>query len=454
MNDNEFFVDYKSSIKTILHLTSTDLSHSEEVKYQHAINNLVNGKRPVPNIGHFVWIGDLHDLDVTYINIWKATNRHIQFHLWYHREISLCMQFHHFLRSYVIQNSSDNWEDALIAIQNEAFDFIYPRIDLNHDFNDLVIDFLRMKNLSIFDFGTIPDVYPFSSIGDIIYMSVNELFEGEFLFFKKIYYYEVILRGNLACASDVVRLIALYKHGGIYLDVDTLPFIDHIFSSTNFLIKDMHLQFGEFIDAAKAHAFLDKIASREINGTNYLQSLYKVQNQNIDSIASAIFKDVENVTLADIPPLSTIYCYPDFIALSSLKYLPSVYFSNVICSHPGSRLIRILLRVIKKRYLYLLKRNAVFVCFRTTYDEDYLGRLLPYRYESLIKSSTVTLSLTGPGVIFEVLLGLGYQLFKIDEAHSPDFLARLIQNDSFGIAFFEHTLYTPSGLISTWFNEG
>lgn len=37
------------------------------------------------------------------------------------------------------------------------------------------------------------------------------------------YYQEVLLRGNLAAASDLIRTAALYEYGGTYLDTDLLP---------------------------------------------------------------------------------------------------------------------------------------------------------------------------------------------------------------------------------------
>ncbi|MGM8317419.1 TcdA/TcdB catalytic glycosyltransferase domain-containing protein, partial [Clostridium perfringens] len=51
---------------------------------------------------------------------------------------------------------------------------------------------------------------------------------------KSIYEQELLMRFNLASASDIIRVIVLNKLGGIYLDVDVLPGIKkHIFKDIN-----------------------------------------------------------------------------------------------------------------------------------------------------------------------------------------------------------------------------
>ncbi|WP_446444294.1 TcdA/TcdB catalytic glycosyltransferase domain-containing protein [Serratia marcescens] len=54
---------------------------------------------------------------------------------------------------------------------------------------------------------------------------------------KYYYYYEIILRHNIASASDIVRLLIIYQYGGTYIDVDTLPYIDNIYHKLNKYIR-------------------------------------------------------------------------------------------------------------------------------------------------------------------------------------------------------------------------
>lgn len=42
-------------------------------------------------------------------------------------------------------------------------------------------------------------------------------------FFYDVYYRELTLRANAAAAADILRMLILYKHGGVFIDVDTLP---------------------------------------------------------------------------------------------------------------------------------------------------------------------------------------------------------------------------------------
>ncbi|WP_421535108.1 TcdA/TcdB pore-forming domain-containing protein [Pseudomonas marginalis] len=78
------------------------------------------------------------------------------------------------------------------------------------------------------------------------YQEVSSLFEtfskkepvrGEKL--RAIYNKELNDRGNLAAASDLIRFIALYEHGGVYIDMDLLPTLnwDLIHGSGLFLVK-------------------------------------------------------------------------------------------------------------------------------------------------------------------------------------------------------------------------
>ncbi|MBO2006751.1 hypothetical protein J4732_07605 [Serratia marcescens] len=54
----------------------------------------------------------------------------------------------------------------------------------------------------------------------------------------KYYYYEIILRCNLASASDIIRLLIIYQYGGTYVDVDTLPYTDNIYHGVNKHIEE------------------------------------------------------------------------------------------------------------------------------------------------------------------------------------------------------------------------
>jgi mannosyltransferase OCH1-like enzyme len=50
--------------------------------------------------------------------------------------------------------------------------------------------------------------------------------------FRHYYFREIALRANLAAASDILRLHVIYQFGGVYVDCDTLPSLDHVFAKT------------------------------------------------------------------------------------------------------------------------------------------------------------------------------------------------------------------------------
>ncbi|HEB0143683.1 TPA: glycosyl transferase, partial [Serratia marcescens] len=85
-------------------------------------------------------------------------------------------------------------------------------------FDELVIEFLTKHK--------IPYQRPPKAIEDawfgnrgFIKKSITELFCNDFDDFMRYYHYEIILRHNIASASDIVRLLIIYQYGGTYIDV-------------------------------------------------------------------------------------------------------------------------------------------------------------------------------------------------------------------------------------------
>lgn len=58
-------------------------------------------KSSVPNILHFIWIGDLNEINTHYIDIWKKTNKDKQILFWYDRDSSLCHLLNNAIRDFV-----------------------------------------------------------------------------------------------------------------------------------------------------------------------------------------------------------------------------------------------------------------------------------------------------------------------------------------------------------------
>ncbi len=227
-------------------------------KKSDALQNMALLKTPLPDVLHFVWIGDLRALNREYINLWQSVNNGSRINLWHDEECSFSHCFHKLLAQYAKADAPHNLHQRLIELQNEAFHYIYPRLDKRHSFNALAVQFLRHLNIKAADLQPAPGVL--TGLSDsVMLQSIPALFSGRFAHLKKYYYYEIILRGNFACASDIARLLVLYHYGGIYIDTDTLPAIDVCFPKTKALLKRYGAHNDEYATAAMAEAVVQKI---------------------------------------------------------------------------------------------------------------------------------------------------------------------------------------------------
>lgn len=411
---------------------------------------LADLKIKVPDLLHFVWIGNVDDLCLDYIRIWEMFNQDKKIYLWLDRDSSLCSFLHDNIEIFC---GKDNVE-KILKMRNEAFEYIYNHLKPDINFNDLVIDFLINYGIPF----SVSDFLRSKNILDhfLVEKNILDLFEGKFSYFKKLYYYELILRNNLACASDIIRLIILYKYGGIYIDVDTLPYFDYIFHKTNSYLDKIGLLDNECVNIIKTESFVSKFKKCStytfLNKVKrFIEKMPSTKQEKI-RILEFILYDMNHLCLEDLKPLNTVVAYKDLIILSSLNFIEGVFFNNIICSYPESKLVRIILREIKKRYRYIEKNNAVWkvdLTPRNNHETDN-SYLLYYRSYNSQYYQLVTLSLTGPQLIFNLILSLMYKILKLDKKISPKFLAQFIQNDYFGIGFTQQTLDTFLGIDSKW----
>ncbi|WP_171453967.1 TcdA/TcdB catalytic glycosyltransferase domain-containing protein [Serratia marcescens] len=409
-------------------------------------------KSSVPGILHFIWIGDLNEVNTHYIDIWKKTNKDKQIFFWYDRDASLCHLLNNAIRDFVNAKKTKNKVNAELKIKNHAFNYIYPKIKAGFSFDELVIEFL-IKN-------EIPYQKPPKAIEDswfgnrgFIKKCIAELFCNGFDDFMKYYYYEIILRNNIASASDIARLLIIYLHGGTYIDVDTLPYIDNIYHKLN-----KHIEKEGIVESDSLLLFKTLCLLKKINSEEALPEAVFSCDENELGVDAVEFKkikrlielDLSEFSLDMILPLGETYVHKNLLALGSLRRFKGVYFNNFMSSHKKSKAVRIILRTMKKRYRFLEKNNCIFNCYVDDGSRCYLTRILPWRTELITRDYCVTPVLTGPGLIVEVLLGLAYEVFNIGYLIEPSSIAEYMQNPDFGIALFQHNIDTPDGAYSTW----
>ncbi|HIE4801889.1 TPA: TcdA/TcdB catalytic glycosyltransferase domain-containing protein [Serratia marcescens] len=409
-------------------------------------------KLSVPNILHFVWIGDLNEVNTHYIDIWKKANRDKEIFFWHEKGSSLCHLLNNAIQDFVNAKKINNKVNAELKIKNSAFDYIYPKIKEGFSFDELVIDFL-IKNDIPYQRQSMAIEDSWFDCRGFIKKSITELFGYDSDDFLKYYYYEIILRCNLASASDIIRLLIIYQYGGTYVDVDTLPYINNIYHWLNEYIEREGIVENDPLLLFKTICFLKKTHSEEVLSeavTSCDENELGVDAVVFEKIKRLIERDLSDFSLDMILPLGETYVHKNLLVLGSLRRFKGVYFNNFISSHKKSKAIRIILRTMKKRYRFLEKNNCIFESYAGDKPKSYLTRILTWRTELITRDYCVTPALTGPGLIVEVLLGLAYKIFNIECSVEPYVIAEYMQNPDFGIAQFQHNIDTPDGAYSTW----
>lgn len=400
----------------------------------------------VPDVLHFVWIGDCSRADFSYLPVWQRFNPGLRLEVWSDPTGNFCQHFQQCLRIW----SQSHPELTLCALQNKAFDFIYSRILGNVPFSKAASEFLDMNGITSVE-GSEPQ---YTLEGEylpenVVIRDILTLFEAELRPFKKIYYYELILRGNMASASDIVRLMILYRHGGVYIDLDTLPEINNLFICTGYAERDLGFDNDERICLAKSAAFIAWFNNHEnpaIESERFINQITEHPEHVRRKLSLYIHRDINNIRKDDLKPLGEIFVHPDMLLIGAVRFLPGIFYNNMLCSAPDSRLVMLILKCIARNYRYLERSGILLSPDITVPDGGYKNHLCGYRYTFDNYSDPVTLSLTGPGVIIGTIIGLIYRLLPGERHRSPDELGILLQGEKAGLTINKQTIDTPMGI--------
>lgn len=398
----------------------------------------------MPDVLNFVWIGDCDRADFTYLSVWKQFNPQASLQVWTDDASHFCPRFQQCL----LEGSSDP-ERPLLSLRNAAFDYIYEKIVDGCCFNSAAASFLKINRLAHDDI--IPE---WNKCGaDYIpagthHRDINALFEGEFHSFRKPYYYELILRGNFAAASDIIRLLILYRFGGFYIDVDTLPEISYLFIDTRTAEIALGIENEENICLAKTVAFMGWYHNRKdwlTDVAKFLRAIPALADTERIGLSESLESDVSRICQEVLEPLGDVYAHPDFLMAGAVSFLPGTFFNNMMCAAAGSRLIKLILKHIADHYRYLENRG-----FLTSPGEKgsnaYRSFLCQYRYDAGTFSDPLTLRLTGPGAIADAIVKLIYRLAP-PEKRIPAFeLGKRFQKDDYQLVIKKQTIDTPMGL--------
>ncbi len=400
---------------------------------------------------HFIWIGDLPDSACATIDLWRKANLDYTVNLWRVKSALLCSHVKGFLNE-ILSNTNQNY--SIIQLQNDLFRFFLSQENSAIDFDGAIIKWLRRISPKVGEKAENVLIElkekenALAKSFNIIYVDddLNIFKITKKLNFLKIFEREVMLRNNLACASDILRLAVLYKFGGVYIDCDTLPCLHKLFPNS----RGDYSQKARLFDAYKSQIVLEDLQNLKPKIAD--KTLAPILASLDEEWLTKIQEDRNFVDKRQVPAgLGGLKVYKDSIRLSSDRNVEGDFNNNMIATHRGSRLIKIMLREVAKRYRYLSRNGLIDGSLtRKVFPDPYYNRLDAYRNDGEGgKDHFVTLHLTGPILILEVLLGVCYEVFKLDSLDQK-LLSYLLYQPIVGVSLPNQTMYSLQHLESSW----
>ncbi|KFA99221.1 hypothetical protein HW45_05140 [Vibrio sp. ER1A] len=323
-------------------------------------------------------------------------------------------------------SSGHSFDESLILIAKEI------KVELTY--------ILRLYKLKLLQVSKLVKIIDIRDSQDIFYNK----------YLEKMYFNELTLRQNAACASDILRLSLLYRDGGMYVDVDTLPSHKNVYKDINITTLSIN---ENLLDIIKSEYLLQEVRQRKRYLKNRNISLSHIEAQINDKRILIKLKERAADRLSDFYNQDSLYVHRDIIKVATQNRIYEIN-NNTLLANKGSRCIRIILKEVIRRYKYLHSNNFIYSTpsHKNEKVSNYLSRLDKYRHDGLsnYNDTEVTLLLTGPCLIHEVLLGLCYEVFKIPKNISPTSVSYIFRIDRTFLGFNNQTHYTPEQLRSSW----
>lgn len=408
------------------------------------------GMSEVPNHCHFVWLGCLNLNSLEYLKIWQEKASSLS--LWIDTQSRYSILRDDVIRLIIEQRGCD-----IIEAQNIIFQFSAENEIFNLD--DVLLSFAQeFFPQLIYKFQVENEKYQHNVSllkQSIEIRDIREEFETLFFdtSFAKYYLYETLLRGNFAAASDIVRMLILNAHGGVYVDVDTLPKLHYDIASFQQTYQ-LNASMLNLVDVVLSH----KLASQRLGNSQesdhqlaHCVELLNAQHPNIVSELQVIAQGMQFVT----------FQYPKvhhkLLSISASNNKLDEFNNNLIAAHPGSKAVRIVLREMKKRYRYCERHGYMLTANsgEVASQDIYYKRMQHYRYDGLNDAldEEVTLILTGPSLLLEVLIGCAYSLFNLASTTSPRAISLAFRLKQFGLSYSDQTMFTLKHINSSWMTQ-
>lgn len=418
---------------------------------------------------HFIWIGSIGPRSLHHIAIWKRANPQSEVCLWFDSGCLLASHYRQLLKD--PERLGLFTTKVLLKFQNDAYANIVSGIAEGLTFDEALIRFFVAIDAGEIGRKLEAELEASRPLYEVVARHVRlrdvqqhaaTMMDDEC---RHYYLREIALRANLAAASDILRLHVIRQFGGVYIDCDTLPDLGHAFPRTDDYCRQARLSVP-FIDVLKSERYLQKVSGwldfttlpREPTSaatarhmdletiTQYLRCQHHTAVDLIDCDLDALTPETA------FKPLPAIHVPEEGLLLSADPHNKGCFNNNVIVANANSRAIGIVIAEMRYRYRYLDRMGAIQTVCRNHLPRDtsFKARLLPYRFDALDDDPNVTIVLTGPGLIFEVIMGLGFNLLKLPDAVSPASLAYALYSAKLGIAFTHQTLHTYDHSQSSW----
>ncbi|MDA0118302.1 TcdA/TcdB catalytic glycosyltransferase domain-containing protein [Vibrio sp. T11.5] len=389
------------------------------------------------NVGFFIWIGEPNNCISGYINIWKKSYPNSDFELWIDPSALLANKIND-----VILCGKSSIEERL-SCQDRFHS--YCRYNSGNSIDTNIIEYSKIHKPEITESlikhrrKIESDLLSVKNNLNIRYLSENSFYNKETY---RLYQKEITLRQNLASASDLARLSLLYKMGGTYIDVDTLP-----------CLKDTH-QIHHINKNSITELVLSESILCKIEPNSRTLSCEQLKHL-IDIIKKDCFINFYYITKA----IHRVDSFPKFSSLPTLCSNDALHLSvkddaefnnNILRCHKQSRLVRIIIKECLRRYRYIELWEYDKPISTRVGNSSYYNRLKNYRLDGLQDIENATLLLSGPVLILEVIIGVYYSLSSTDKNISESEVCTLIQNAPFNLGIRQQTRMTGQETRSSW----
>jgi insecticidal toxin len=352
--------------------------------YQERLNRYVSQvmttEMQVPKKLHFIWLGGgLGDIQRDYINVWYQVmaKEGYELNVWYDSDGLLVHETNRIIveaaKADVLSGDvqgvttghdlADLYEERATALKRQMYEHINREIERGKSADEARMDLLvraygqeeknlralRNKNAQVMN--RLNDEY-------IRLRDVHEL--PAFSRLGNFYHREMSLRGNLATASDIMRVLVEHDEGGIYNDVDFLPPLAHELAGVEINKLNFFAQIGvlQLLLDHNPHWMPTRQTLRS-RYTDYIGQIPAAHRDALERFAKSS-PALEQVFV----PFEDYSVRPDSLRLAMIEGRES---NALIVSHPGSAALEAIierlethLRVLLEVELQAIKRGVKF----------------------------------------------------------------------------------------------